>query len=70
MYDITNDIWKQQDSERISIFRPTRVKDNKIWHVTATPISTYGVTLFVKYFHADPPRAWVYLYKHSDATKK
>lgn len=70
VYDIANDIWKQQDSERIPLFSPTRVKDNKIWHVTATPISTYGVTLFVKYYHADPPRAWVYLYKHSDGPKR
>lgn len=24
----------------VLIFSPTRVKDNKVWHVTATPINT------------------------------
>jgi hypothetical protein len=70
VYDVAGDMWKEQDSTKIPIFSPTRVKDNKVWHVTATPVSTHGVTMFVKYFHADPPRAWVYLYKHSDGTKK
>ncbi len=65
VYDLAADTWNQQDSTRVPIFTPSRVKDNKVWHLTATPVSTYGVTLFVKYFHADPPRAWVYLYKHS-----
>jgi hypothetical protein len=70
VYDVATDAWRQQDSASVPIFSPTRVKDNKVWHVTATPVSTYGVTLFVKYYHADPPRAWVYLYKHSDPAKK
>ena len=70
VYDVASDTWKKQDSSQIPIFSPTRVKDNKVWHVTATPVSTYGVTMFVKYFHADPARAWVYLYKHSDMSRK
>ena len=69
-YDVAADKWQEQDSKAAPIFSPTRVKDNKVWHVTATPVNTYGVTMFVKYFHADPPRAWVYLYKHSDPLKK
>jgi hypothetical protein len=70
VYHVTTDSWSVQDGTRVPIFSPTRIKDNKVWQVTATPISTYGVTMFVKYFHADPPRAWVYLYKHSDPAKK
>lgn len=70
VYDVAADKWHEQDSKTVPIFSPTRVKDNKVWHVTATPVSTYGVTMFVKYFHADPPRAWVYLYKHSDTRKQ
>jgi hypothetical protein len=63
-YDVVGDTWKLQPGEA-PIFAPTRVADNKIWHVTAVPVSTCGVTLFVKYYQADAPRAWVYLYKHS-----
>jgi hypothetical protein len=70
VYDLATDAWKEQDADRVPLYNPTRVKDNKVWHVTATPVSTHGVTMFVKYFHTDPPRAWVYLYKHSDKAKK
>src|SRR5262249_23634730 len=49
VYDVPTDTWKQQDAHGVPIFSPTRVKDNKVWHVTATPVSTYGVTMFVKY---------------------
>ena len=63
VYDVAADSWKQQPG-KAPIFSPTRVADNKVWHVTAAPVSTYGITLFAKYYHADPPRAWVYLYKH------
>jgi hypothetical protein len=66
VYDVVNDAWKLQEG-KVPIFEPTRVADNKVWHVTATPVSSFGVTMFVKYYNADPPRAWVYLYKHSDA---
>src|SRR5262245_56819962 len=66
VYDVVKDEWKQQEG-KVPIFEPSRVKGNHVWHVTAAPISTYGVTMFVKYYAADPPRAWVYLYKHSDA---
>jgi len=40
------------------------VRRYKVWHTNAVPVSTYGVVMFVKYYHRDPePRAWVYLYK-------
>lgn len=32
----------------------------------ACSVSDYCVTMFVKYNAADPPRAWVYLHKHSE----
>jgi hypothetical protein len=67
VYDAVKDEWRQQEG-KVPIFEPTRVRDNKVWHTTATPVSTYGVTMFVKYYHADPPRAWVYLYKHAETT--
>jgi hypothetical protein len=66
VYDVVSDTWKLQEG-KVPIFEPTRVKDNKVWHVTATPVSNYGVTMFVKYYAVDPPRGWVYLYKHSEA---
>ncbi len=66
VYDVAKDAWKEQEG-KVPIFEPSRVKDNKVWHVAATPVSTYGVTMFVKYYHADPAQAWVYLYKHSEA---
>src|SRR5262245_31505984 len=46
VYDVTSDAWKRQGG-KVPIFEPTRVADNKVWHVTATPVSTYGVTMFV-----------------------
>jgi hypothetical protein len=67
VYNVVNDSWQEQSNQSPPIFSPTRVPDNKVWHVTAAPVSTYGVNLFVKYYHADPPRAWAYAYKHSEA---
>src|SRR5262245_39461397 len=62
VYDVVTDTWTLQGGT-VPIFTPTR--DNAIWHVDASPVSTYGVTMFVKFFAADPSRAWVYLYKHA-----
>ena len=65
VYDVLKDEWREQTGD-IPIFAPVRTKDNKVWHTNATPVSTYGVTMFVKYYHRDPdPQAWVYLYKHA-----
>ncbi len=62
VYDIVSDTWTLQPGT-VPISSPTR--DSAIWHVTATPVSTYGVTLFAKFFHGTPSQAWVYLYKHA-----
>ena len=69
VYDVVKDEWKLREG-KVPIFEPTRVKDNQVWHVTAAPVSTYGVTMFVKYYAVDPPRAWVYLYKHAEKPAK
>ena len=66
VYDVVKDEWKLQEG-KAPIFEPTRVKDNAVWHTTAAPVGTYGVTMFVKYYAVDPPRGWVYLYKHAEA---
>ncbi len=37
-----------------------------VWQILATPVSNYGVTMFVKFYWADTAsQAWVYLYKHA-----
>jgi len=36
VYDVTRDTWKLQEG-KVPIFEPSRVKGNKVWHVTATP---------------------------------
>src|SRR5262249_23766286 len=66
VYHVLNHAWKLPEGKLPSLGR-TRVAANKVGHVTAAPLSSFGVTMFVKYYNADPPRAWVYLYKHSDA---
>ena len=66
VYAVGRDVWTLQEA-KLPIFEPTRVADSKIWHVTAAPLSTYGVIMFVKYLLADQPRAWVYFYRHSAA---
>jgi len=66
VYDGAADSWKLQ-SGPVPIFSPA--KDNKIHQIDATPISSYGVTLFAKFFPGSPPQAWVYLYKHSRKSK-
>ena len=65
VYDVVADRWTRRNASAVPIFKPTRVRDNKVWHVNAAPLSTYGVVMFVKYYSASTPRAWVYLYKHS-----
>ena len=65
VYDVQRDEWREQKGT-VPIFSPVRTKDNKIWHTNATPVSTYGVVLFVKYYSASEPKAWVYLYKHAE----
>ncbi len=64
VYDVVRDVWREQPGAP-PIFAPTRVAGNKVWHATAVPISTFGVSAFIKYYSADTPRAWVYLYRHA-----
>ncbi|MEX0718707.1 MAG: hypothetical protein WD066_19085 [Planctomycetaceae bacterium] len=66
VYDVTKDEWTKQDTTDVPIFKPTRQPTILVWHVTASPVSNYGVTMFVKYVATDEPRGWVYLYKHAD----
>jgi len=68
VYEVTRDEWKEQPGQA-PIFAPTRVADNKVWHVTAVPIGTFGVNAFIKYYATDTPRAWVYLYRHSQPAR-
>ena len=63
-YDITTDTWHAQSASNIPIFSPTR--SDAVWHVSATPISTYGVVFFAKFYYGSPSQAWVYLYNHSE----
>jgi hypothetical protein len=66
VYDVAKDAWTRQEGEAPPIFSPTRVAEDKVWHVNATPVSNYGVVMFVKYYSASQSRAWVYLYKHRE----
>jgi len=69
-FDVAANRWKENKGT-VPIFAPVRVPDNKIWHTNAAPVDTYGVTMFVKYYSAEPnSQAWVYLYKHSAAASK
>ena len=65
-YDVIADSWKLQNGT-VPFFSPTR--EGPIWQTNATPVSTYGVTMFVKFYRGEPSRAWVYLYKHSSPPK-
>jgi len=62
VYNVVEDTWTLRPGT-LPISTPTR--SNAIWHVTATPVGTYGVTMFVKFFFGTPSQAWVYLYKHA-----
>ncbi len=66
VYDVTADAWTRQEGDDPPIFSPTRVADDRTWHVNATPVSNYGVVMFVKYYSGEKPQAWVYLYKHAE----
>lgn len=59
-YNIVTDTWKQKDGSSIPIFNPAR--DPETFSIVATPVSTYGVVMFVKDYYG---QSTVYLYKHS-----
>jgi hypothetical protein len=63
-YDVLADAWSVVPGS-VPIFFPVR-GPNLVWQTVAAPVSTYGVTMFVKfYFDGAGSQAWVYLYKAS-----
>lgn len=59
VYDVVSDQWTRQPGS--GFFEPT-THAAFIFQVVATPISTYGVTMFIKYY---PNQSRVYLYRHA-----
>jgi len=70
-YDVTTDTWKRQgpcqgtpcQGRPFPFFEPG---NGGVFDVIETPISTYGVNMFVKYWKGSTPPA-VYLYKHASS---
>ena len=63
-YDVLTDTWTALPGS-VPIFSPVRGTE-LVWHTLATPVSTYGVVMFVKFYFEEPTsQAWVYLYKHT-----
>jgi hypothetical protein len=66
-YDVINDKWTRQSGTN-PLAQPPLYQSDKPYLVTiASPISSYGVTMFVKH-NPMGNQAWVYLYKHSSTT--
>jgi hypothetical protein len=59
VYDILTDSWSQKSNSNVPIFVS---REKQVHGVVATPVSTYGVTLFVRCDRGD---CSVWLYKHS-----
>ena len=53
----------ERQSGNIPIFDPPNKAEGKVFNIVATPVSTHGVNMFVKYNASIEPQA--YLYKHS-----
>ncbi len=62
VYDIATDAWTPK-SGSFPFATPNR--STPVWHTGATPVSTYGVIMFVKFYFGTPDQAWVHLYKHA-----
>ena len=60
-YDISTDIWTEKNSTLV----PPIWRNGDVFDTIATPISTYGVIMFVKYYF---DQSKVYLYKHAPST--
>lgn|GEM_PF-1081190 len=58
-YDLPADTWTLRGGPAPPIFQPTSAA---VFDVVATPVSTYGVVMFVKYYF---DQSKVYLYKHA-----
>jgi hypothetical protein len=65
-FDIMTGAWTQQNGT-VPIFNP-HTNGGPIWCTVATPVSTYGVTMFLKFYYSSPSQAWAYIYKHSSGT--
>jgi hypothetical protein len=61
VYDVVSDDWTRQPGS--GFFEPTTYGAS-IFQVVAAPISTYGVTMFVKFY---PDQSKVYLYRHANS---
>jgi hypothetical protein len=60
VYDVTTDTWAKQSG-----MAPIFVFGEPVFSTVATPISTYGVTMFLKCSPYDPVQRNVILYKHT-----
>jgi hypothetical protein len=62
-YDIRTDSWRLISTSTLPIH--VVATDGAVWGVVAVPITTYGVTMFLKYDTSNPK---LYLYKHAAST--
>jgi hypothetical protein len=60
VYNIVTNTWQLRPQQ--NVFDPIVNGTSAIWQVVATPVSTYGVVMFVKFNHS---QSTVYLYKHT-----
>jgi hypothetical protein len=71
VYDVTTDTWTLKSGTPPILNSP--LYDDGVHGIQATPVSNYGVNLFVKAhstggYGNGTFRGWVYLYKHSEGT--
>jgi hypothetical protein len=64
IYDVTTDTWTKQPG-----MAPIFVFGEPVFATVATPVSTYGVTMFLKCSPYDPVQRNVVLYKHSASSR-
>jgi hypothetical protein len=60
VYNIITNTWQLRPQQ--NLFDPIHNGTSAIWQVVATPVSTYGVVMFVKWNNS---QSTVYLYKHT-----
>jgi hypothetical protein len=60
VYNVATDTWTRRSGS--NFFDPVISGSGSVFEVIATPVSTYGVVMFVK---ANPGQSKVYIYKHS-----
>jgi hypothetical protein len=64
-YNVATNTWKNENLPTPPLDQRLSSAEPAVWGVVATPISTYGVTMFMKYY---PGGSKVYLYKHAEST--